>query len=280
VLIRDDGSRPLTGVRVTLRGPVERRTTTVDGTFRFEALPPGRYSVTTEEDPERSLVPSRSPVVAIANSHACRDVSLTMALTSLIEGWVRDRNGVPVPGKPVELRRADQGPWLDPSDALAPMRSATELTSATGRFAFRGVPPGRYFVGTNLDLGQDDGPFAPVYASGPDGRPAVISLALGEHRRLPDLVFPYARARVTGTVVFADGRAAGKISVLASAAVSKERWRVEHIYTSTDEAGHFALSLAPGRPYRLEADDFAGHRIAIDLAPGSRAVSLVLRPRQ
>ncbi|MEZ5294085.1 MAG: carboxypeptidase-like regulatory domain-containing protein [Vicinamibacterales bacterium] len=198
LLAHDSRNRAIDGIRVTLSGAVTRSVVTgADGAFAFDALQPGEYFLRAAEDESRALVPIPSSSFTFAHAHACRTETLEMAFTSLVDGTLRDLKGTPLPGMAVELRNADltgRPMYVRRSDEerkrpapLAPADSIKDLTSASGRFAFRGAPPGRYVIGVNLDASAEDGPLAPSYLTGRDGQRVVVTLAIGEHRTVGPL---------------------------------------------------------------------------------------------
>lgn len=273
-------SRPLRGIRVSVNGPVSRSVVSdAKGAFTFSTLPRGEYTLVAEEDPRNGIVPKDSMPFTVSDERACLDFSLSMGLTSLIEGRVLDRDGTPVPGMTVDLFHVDfNDPSLAERGAMAPISSSRSKTSAAGRFAFRGVPPGRYRIGVNLQA--DPGPMGATPLTGTDGRPAIVALGVGEHRAVGVIRLPHRRVRLVGTVRQLDGRPAAGVEVQAEALVGARQFLAERLSTRSDASGRFDFPLAEGQRYRVRADAANDVRGVLEVAAGAGPVEVVLRPRR
>jgi hypothetical protein len=70
----DDERQPLSGVQLTLAGPVSRMVTTgADGTFAFEGLPAGQYRLSAQTDARLKLPVWPGDTFALPNGYACHE---------------------------------------------------------------------------------------------------------------------------------------------------------------------------------------------------------------
>ncbi|MEO0649518.1 MAG: carboxypeptidase-like regulatory domain-containing protein [Planctomycetota bacterium] len=171
--------------------------TAEDGSFRVADLDPGRYGLLT--DPEPGLDMTLVQLVEVGRGS---DVELRVVVSaSGLSGTIRDPDGAPQPGLALLMRE----------DAEATLFAGRDLASADGRFAFRGLPHGRYRLtvfpflpgaaaaidvpyvvdGSDLDveLELDPGAALDVRCVTPDGAPvadAQLVLTAPSGRRLPD----------------------------------------------------------------------------------------------
>jgi hypothetical protein len=165
---------PVSGARVTLKGPVERSVVTQqDGRYVVPDLQPGRYSIilTPPAGAPELLAGSRVEQVTLAAepAKACAEMDLILSIASEIAGVVTDELGVPQRGVFVSLRLADQ------RDLSRGAAGQGYTTDKDGRYRFNDLPPGRYQVFLNPQSlpGSSDAP--------------VIVLALGEKITLEPL---------------------------------------------------------------------------------------------
>ena len=169
--VADPGEQGLAGVPVRLEGtdaagnPVSRQVVTdADGRYRFDDLPPGRYTVIEPEQPAGtfngrtvagstggSATPPTTPVSAITgielgvNQHSTGNNFGELRGAS-ISGWVyndnnddgrRDPGETGIPGVEVVLTGTD--------DTGASVRLST-TTDSEGRYSFQDLRPGHYVV--------------------------------------------------------------------------------------------------------------------------------------
>jgi Carboxypeptidase regulatory-like domain len=280
------------GLTVTVDGPVSRSTrSAANGAFSFAGLPPGQYriGVDTASSPVWEARPARP--FELPNTHACHDAYVPLTLNAILEGTVVDATGKPVRNASVALRRTDA--LTTPRDPDFPtfVGYATTRSDALGRYEFKGLQPGEYVVGLNLDSGPTDGsPYAPTFLAGQDGQPEVIDFPLGGHRLLPQLVaVPTSAVEVTGRVQWPDGRPGAGMRVRAFAH-GETRFRMgRSVDAVVDAEGRFTLMLPagiahsvrafvdPGRP-RTGQDD--GVEAEAEIVAGRGTLTLVLRRRR
>jgi hypothetical protein len=155
--VRDDLDTPVEGARVALH--TERRTvatveTLDDGSFRFEGVKTGEYSVRVDPTklPERYLAPWRQdvPSAAPGNDYQAKqvrvpqeggtfEVALRVFERAVAWGVVVGSDGEPVEG--VQVRLQGSAASGQPSSL-----SSTTYTDVSGRFEMKDVYPGRFIV--------------------------------------------------------------------------------------------------------------------------------------
>ena len=285
-------SHGLGGLIVRVDGPVSRSTrSAADGSFSLSGLPPGQYRIGVETGTSTLWEPGPTRTFQLPNAHACYDAYVPLTLNATLEGTVVDAAGKPVNNASVALRRTDA--LRAPRDPDFPtfVGYATTRSDELGRYEFKGLQPGEYVVGLNLDSGPTDGsPYAPTFLAGQDGQPEVIDFPLGGHRLLPQLVaVPTSTVEVTGRVQWPDGRPGAGMRVRAFAH-GETRFRMGRSVDGVVNAeGRFTLMLPAGiahsvrafaDPTRARTAQDYGVGAETEIVAGRGAVTLVLERRR
>jgi hypothetical protein len=195
-----------------------------------------------------------------------------MSTNGVLEGTVADDQGRPVSRAAVGLRLES------PADAERPYYQRV-ITDAMGRYAFRGLPPGRYVVGVNIDRGPSQlSPFTMTLATqGVDGTASAVGLDPGERRSLlPIVVARLAPVRVTGRAVQPDGRPVASVRLTVRAVAEGGR-DAPFSTATTDADGRFVLSLLRSAAYTIGATA-GGDRVPF--VAGSDALVITLRDQR
>lgn len=188
---------PPAGVTVVLTrpggAPSLRRETSVDGAYSFDDLPVGRYRVSLEL-PETLTAGDPPPTeVALPTRQACADASFHLSHNGRVAGRVLNAAGAGVPGAAVGV--------MSEAGIEARWTRVLETASASdGSFELRGVPPGRYLLGINLQRGvmRHRTPPPRVFYPGTVDASAARPLELGAGQRLVVGTFTLP-AGMTGT---------------------------------------------------------------------------------
>jgi hypothetical protein len=114
-------------------------TTTTDGRYEFQPLPPGEYRISV--DPIGSFQPDDSAIDL--KPAACWDLTLSRSPHAQLGGHVRHSDGTAVPGVDVVLIKSDNT-WY-----------STDQTDANGHFTFDSQEQGEYVVGLNYPARSD-----------------------------------------------------------------------------------------------------------------------------
>lgn len=135
--VRFDGGRPLAGITVRLWDHAWKLVGAVQtdsaGAYRFEGVSPGSYHVSVDVPAGFDAARSEAPVAVGASGDL--GVEFRLSESGLLHGRVVDEHqGVPVAGAEVEVYNA------------MGVRVAAGRTSASGDYAFSGLPKGEHTV--------------------------------------------------------------------------------------------------------------------------------------
>jgi hypothetical protein len=250
--VTEPGVRPrgASGYSVILAGFGEelRVTTDHDGRFEFPSILPGTYSIRVDlPDTEFAyggprLLVSRD--IIVPDARGCATASFTVVPNGRLAATVLDANGRPV-------ERAEVSVALSNS----PDRSETSArTDAAGQVLLGPLRPGRYLVGINVRRAPNEElPYPRSFHPGVVDvrRATVIELGYGERHELDPFVLPVplAARRLTGIVVWPDGRPAGDTHITLVGADTS--WVVASTRTAAD--GTFSLTAYDRQTYRVSA---------------------------
>lgn len=276
---------PMAGIKVTVEGVGARHELFTDnhGQYRITGLTPGDYDVRLELPPELGAI-SRGDTVDRFGSYSghkkikvfdrgCTENSFTVQSNGKIGGRLTDAEGKPVKEMKVDLVKAD-----DPEKGWA------AWTDANGKYEFRMVQPGRYFIGINLEWVPDDRyPYARMYYPGVAEESSAKAIGVGDGEKLGDLdlvLLPRLVERtVAGVVTWLDARPAAGARVFFELRDDPGRSLPKSAVADGD--GKFSLSLFNGRAYVIYANIEKGtsnyvHSVALDLSPSEKTGSIQL----
>ncbi|HXW08675.1 MAG TPA: carboxypeptidase regulatory-like domain-containing protein [Vicinamibacterales bacterium] len=260
VLVRSDSlsprqrpsSKPTGGVRVVLErdGLSWPAVSGPDGSFAFEGLEPGKYTVRVE--PGAGYYSRVFPeTLELRNRHACAEVEVAVFFDGRVSGRVLDAAGRPVPGLTVELTvRTGIDQRFGP-------RRLRALTGPGGWYEFTQVPPGRFVVGIDTQLDRQ-GRVAEsrVFLPGVrlPGAAVEIVVAGGAHLRAGDFRLPpeIRFVQLTGLVIDAGGVPVEAARVYLKGASGEDYILVEP--SLSDSGGRFTIAALEGREYLLFAE--------------------------
>lgn len=250
--------RGLAGVRVTLQGSGARREGVTDASGRhvFAGLPPGEYRV--DGSLETYLGPEQiRPDKVFAKG--CAEVPLPLRLDRKVVGRIVHKDGGPASGVTVEAVAKGRPEFA--------ADSAT--TDADGRYEFRRLGAGEYYVGVSLSRPPDpENPYTRWFHPGTED-PAMAGVVLvsanpGVLRfdlTLPD---PQRERVIRGVVLQPDG------SVVPDARISLEdpRWPRRPVqFAATGKDGRFTLQGLDGTPYVVLAQMLGSRPMYAEPAP-------------
>jgi len=137
-----DGVTPIAGTTVQIIGPQFRQITTAsDGSFRFDALPLGTYTLQGFDGSGR--LRARNTGITLASNGEVATSNLVFVGEGNVVGQVVDPNGIPVSNIAVSLRSANA--------QVGGFQGAT--TDSSGHFSISAVPLGRFTItASNLGL--------------------------------------------------------------------------------------------------------------------------------
>ena len=265
---------PLSDFHMTIAGPQgsahtrAKRFRPEDGSFVWDALPPGRFAATVTADGYQLHT-----VQELHLPQDGADVDLPIALNpgAAVRGWVVDAaTGLPVAGALVTAR---EGAWvsyqtLAPMNADKPFGIASTRTDAEGGFVLRQLPPEAVTVRVRAT-----GYLAATAVAQPNETLPAIALSAGatirgwlvDHEGMAtdgDVVlwYPLSGERRTAAATAEDGFAfaqvaEGRYRLWGHAALAGERWPFEE-----DQAG-VAIVVSPN-------DGVIETQIALDRTEG------------
>jgi len=222
-------------VRMTAGEIREARSTTTDanGAYEFTDVRPGRYNVTASKGSYVSMSygqerPTDAPKpIEIHDREIVERLDLTLPRGAVVTGRIVDEFGEPLPEVNVSAQRYQflQGRrQLVPSGRMA-------VTNDLGEFRLFGVPPGQYYLSATWRnqsvIGATNGSaleriaFPPTYFPGTTNAAEARRITLTAGQQLDDVVMvmrAVKAARVSGTVVGADGKPMSPAMVMVSEA--------------------------------------------------------------
>ena len=128
-------------------GPSDLRIYTTEsdsqGTFLFEDVEPGRYSLNAERTGYLNARYSDTRgILTLGSGQALTGISLKMTPQGVIAGRVVDEDGEPMPDTPISILLNARPLEGKPGFAIP----SSVLTNADGAFVVGNLPPGRYYV--------------------------------------------------------------------------------------------------------------------------------------
>lgn len=266
--------KPLRRARVTLNGPTlapgRTAITADDGTFAFERLPPGRYTVAATKDAYVTMNygarrPGRAGTPIVLRDGEARKVTLALPRGAVITGVMTDADGLPAQGVQVTaLTRRYVGALGNPR--ILPAGTTASPTDDRGVYRIFGLPAGEYMVTAQSQQRAVGLPvpevrtmnqgtispravsLAPVFYPGATdvARASMVTVGAGEERSGIDLPLQYApMAIVTGMVAVTPGSTPPSITMARlGEIVGAEGTR----NARADADGRFSFpSVAPGQ---------------------------------
>ena len=206
--ITDDRGQVVAGVLVIVVGvePGGARTalSDADGRYTVSGLPPGRYPVVASKAgyPKVAygqLFTGGAGTLAVLTQSQKTEANISLPRGAAITGVLLDDRGEPMRNAGVSVSRPP-----DEETLTRPFTVARATTDERGAFRLWGLPAGEYVVEASS---RYENPSAPA---GPS-----VRVAPGEERAvaLRDVAVPSVSARVSGTVLTADGGVMRGVSV-------------------------------------------------------------------
>ncbi len=281
LLVPGAGEQPLAGAEIDLlsvdgegkEGAETRVEGTSDGDGSFTLAPvPARagWVLRAKHPPHRDLFLRG---IAVHDGRTTDVGALVFGATTTLEGLVTDAAGRPLRGAQVAvLRGGAAGAGIDIARALRDLASSSGpilagATEGDGRFALKGLPPGRYSLRVTYPG------YAAAFVQGvfvtADGESGEVRVVLDEG------------AGFFGRVLDESGRGIGDARVVAVALKGERMESVDRQETASAADGRYRLdTLTPGVLYFVEAhrDGWAPMGRLLPAAPGVAPLDLTLVP--
>jgi hypothetical protein len=278
---------PMAGIKVTIQGLGARHELFTDnhGQYRINGLAPGDYDVRLELPPNLASTSSGDTVDRFGSysghkktkvfDRGCTENSFTVQSNGRISGRITDAEGKPAKEMKVDLVKAD-----DPEKGWA------AWTDANGKYEFRMVQPGRYFLGINLEWAPDDKyPYPRMYYPAVAEETSAKVLLVGDGEKLVDLDLALpprlVERSVSGVVTWLDARPAAGARVFFELRDDPGKSMPKHAVV--DAEGQFSLRLFRGHAYVIYANIESSssnyvHSEAIELSPTEKTgpIQLIL----
>jgi Carboxypeptidase regulatory-like domain len=232
---------------IQIRGPENRDLNTgKDGSYSVSGLQPGKYAVSAIAP--SGLRTANTQTVTVADK-GCAEVDWYITYDSHIRGQLTQPDGTPVPNVAMQLTRRDPTMWND-------MAMVSLITSdAQGRYDFREVPPGDYFIVANSLGPSPTRPYPTYFYPGTEDKEAAATLHLGPSESVHnvDLVLPAAWKSIVvqAKVLMLDGHPA--LNAQVQAHDLNYLTNGELPMATTDGIGEASLTVYDGRAYYLTA---------------------------
>jgi hypothetical protein len=249
----DRSPYPDARITVTGGGRSYRATSGADGRYEVR-VPPGEYQVTADVA-EGWYATAGVSKAEVLDTRGCVQSDVFVRPDGRVSGRVVDADGRAVQGLLIDLaqERQFQRPEVSPYFRLR--------TDGNGRFEFTRLPPGRYYLGSNLQQNPREALPVPLFYPGVPARTSaeVVVLGLAERRRLDDFVLPasFELVRVSGVVFLPDGRPAARIRVYSWLGEKGYNLLGEPVITNPD--GRFSLLVSAGYLYRVSVEHLAAN---------------------
>lgn len=239
---------PVTNVQMTLEGKAGRFETVTDenGKYRLSDLLPGDY-VLKFAAPEGFTASVNEQKVTIPEK-GCVVMDFGVSRETSLSGRILDADG-----HPVSKIFADLVPIETISERYQKDTYSAEVDE-NGRFTFRWVPPGTYYLGIGLRRSSVlKHAFPRTFYPGTQIAENAVTVIIREGQVLRDLDFQLPpkliERKVEGIVVFPDGKLAAKAYLF----VEEGEYGNEAGGGQSGADGRFSLNLFEGLSYRVRA---------------------------
>lgn len=249
------GGAPGSGLEIVLNGPLPGarpvgelvspgyqfalQRAKADGSFAFDRLAPGRYSVEVHPGPGSGLADVEREI-ELSSGEEVRDLSLVLRMAGQVEITVSDENGRPLPGLAVSIE------LVEPAEGAAARSpgSVTMATSAEGRAVFSNAVPGRYKARVDNQGARTTDDSASEFEIVEGGAPVRFGITVRAARS------------ISGRVVDTNGDPAANLAVVATSTSHGDG--VEQVRTAlTGPTGTFVIGGLLETEYRLDVMDLA-----------------------
>ncbi len=308
--------KPLAEVKVIASkdGRTYESITDKDGKFSIKNLEIGKYKISFGIPSTHKLGGDfwdtsikanndwyNNPEVEIPESSCPDRLIIETRVDGRIKGRLFDDQGKPV-GKDFRISLVTES---SAKEEVGDIDAIPAYTDEGGYYEFYGIPPGRYFLGINLDFKPNkDYPYPRTYFPNESdiSKAKIIVLSKAEKLNGIDLYLPLqvTEIEIKGKVVGADGKPIkgaiveryglyhGKLKETDNYGMSSIKQPTFEGRVETDSNGEFSLKLLKGNKYRLNAylekensyeNILEGEDIDIEADENTKPVILILNKK-
>jgi hypothetical protein len=237
--------KSVSDIKVTIEGNGQHFESKTDstGNYSFIDIPPAIYQIIIE--PPKNYIDSwfwcKKSIDLLQEN--CGVADFTIIPDGWISGKVVDASGNPTQGLEVEIIPIDSS-----KDRIYLEYDLTSRTTSAGNYCIRGIPPGKYYLGSNLtDKPSGRQPYNPTYSPGTEDKnqATVIDIKLGERITNVDFLIlkKFPTLEINGTVQYSDGQPVRRGSVAFDDS-TKNGYVVQRFgWTDLDSLGRFSLPV-------------------------------------
>jgi len=227
-------------------------TTDADGNYMLENVPAGYYRVQPVLAGDSNLVSDGGQGTLVNN--ACDQADVDLHSKNSISGVVVDTRDKPVAKVPVELVPVD---YIKPKFNNYRHSQETAGTNDDGSFTISNMPPGKYYLAVNYTiLPEFDSPYPASFYPGTPFREKAQVIEIAPGKDIEGIKFilgpeRLTQKKITGHVVFADGRPASDAEIYLKEDENEECCVLADSSVRTDAQGSFSLAGFMTRKYRV-----------------------------
>jgi hypothetical protein len=219
-----------------------------DGRFLFTDLAAGSYRVQARK---RGYVVVSAPEEPLRlGDGGCIEIALEARPDRRVYGHVYAADGGPGSGIRVVL--------LPATSLNLPAEAHVIDTSSgkDGRYEMKNVPPGKYYLGVNLDRPESgQAPYPRTFYPGTSDPEMAGMIEIGEHETVVEadlpLPGPTMERTLAGVVLWSDGKPARGATLHLED--PRFPWRIHSVLATADANGSFTVRYYEGAEYRLHA---------------------------
>jgi len=240
---------PLQNILLTFTGGSQYSATTDEkGEYRLSGLPAGEYSLRLKV-PEGMWGFEKEQKIKIPDK-GCAVTYHALAAKTFLSGRILNEEAAPAAKIKVSLVPVEQINERYQKD------NHSEYTDEDGRYTFKSIPDGTYYLGVRLDrLGEDSFPYPRTFYPGTTDLKNAVPVTISEGQVIENFDFSLpqklSNRTIRGTVLMPDGKAAKAnicIEEVEYAEGSMCRGGIE-----TDEKGQFTFTAMNGLRYLIRA---------------------------
>jgi hypothetical protein len=258
--------QPVPYAHVVVKADSDKKTFEItadaDGNYVVENMPIGNYRVQPVLADDTSLMTDGGQGTLVSNS--CDQADIDLRSKNGLSGVVIDSQGKPVSKVPVQLVPVD---YVKPKYNIWPYDQDDQERAATnddGSFMISNMPPGKYQLAVNYTiLPEFESPYSTSFYPGTVSRERAQVIEIAPGKDIQGIKFVLgperlAQKKITGRVVFADGRPASGAQIYLKEDENEACCVLTDGVIRTDGQGNFTLVGFETRKYRLWA--FVDHK--------------------